>query len=99
MSKKNPAVDEVNFQKVIIDRLLSLTNIIRQISFAFFGYLMLMTIIILITITHFKVALKRDEIEILRLLGASNFYIKKPFLGEALFFGATSAIGAFALFG
>lgn len=96
--KKSPAVDEVNFQKVIIERLLTLTNIIRKTSMIFFGFLLLTTIIILITITHFKVALKRDEIELQRLLGASGFYIKKPFLGESIFFGITSAATAFILF-
>lgn len=96
--KKNSNVDEVNFQKIIIDRLLTLTGIIRKISLVFFTYLMIMTIIILMTITHFKVAMKKDEIELLRLLGASSFYIKKPFLGESLFFGITSALLSFAIF-
>jgi cell division transport system permease protein len=97
--QKDPGVDEVNFQKVIIDRLLTLTNIIRQTSFVFFAFLMIATTIILITITHFKVALKKDEIELYRLLGASNFYIRKPFLVEAMFFGVTSAAAAFLIFG
>lgn len=96
--KKNPGVDDVNFQKVIIDKLLTLTSIIRKTALIFFVYLVIMTIIILITITHFKVALKKDEIELLRLLGASGFYIKKPFLQEALFFGVVSAAVSFLLF-
>ncbi len=96
--KKQPGVDEVNFQKVIIDRLLTLTNIIRKISLVFFGFLIITTIIILITITHFKVALKKEEIELLRLLGASKFYIRKPFLQESVFFGSLSAFLSFLVF-
>lgn len=96
--KKNPGIDEVNFQKIIIDRLLSLTNIIRKTSLIFFTFLILTTIIILITITHFKVALKKDEIDVLRLLGASSFYVKKPFLLETIFFGISASILSFALF-
>ncbi|MBI4004905.1 hypothetical protein HY358_02090 [Candidatus Roizmanbacteria bacterium] len=96
--KKNPSVDEVNFQKVIIDRLLTLTTILRKASLVFFSFLMFTAIIILITIIHFKVAMKKDEIELLRLLGASGMYIKRPFLLEAITFGILSAGGAFALF-
>lgn len=96
--KKQPGVDEVNFQKIIIDRLLVFTDIIRKTSLIFFAYLIFMTLVTLITITHFKVALKRDEIRLLRLLGASTFYIRKPFLLEAIFFGFMSGFSAFIIF-
>jgi len=50
-----------------------------------------MSIIVLTTTTLFKIALKKDEIELLRLLGASKFYIKKPFLLEGIFNGLFAA--------
>jgi len=96
--KKQLGIDEVNFQKNIIDKLLSLTSIVRRISIIFFGYFIVTTIIILVSITHFKIALKKDEIELMRLLGASKFAIKKPFLKEAIFFGLTSSIIVFSIF-
>lgn len=96
--KKQRGVDEVDFQKIIMERLLTLTNIVRKAALAFFIFLSLTTLINLFTITHFKVALKKDEIELYKLLGASNFYIKKPFLAEALLFGLLSGITAFATF-
>jgi cell division transport system permease protein len=96
--KKQPGVDEVNFQKVIIDRLLTLTSIIKKGFLVFFSFLIFITIIILMTITTFKVALKKDEIELLRLLGATGGYIEKPFINEAAFFGFFSSIFSFAIF-
>jgi cell division transport system permease protein len=45
----------------------------------------------------FKIALKKDEIEVLRLLGASSYYIRKPFLKEGMFFGLATAVPAFAI--
>ncbi|OGK62018.1 hypothetical protein A2334_04060 [Candidatus Roizmanbacteria bacterium RIFOXYB2_FULL_38_10] len=96
--KKQSGIDEVNFQKNIIDKLLSLTSIVRKTSIAFFAYFIITTIIILISITHFKIALKKDEIELLQLLGADRFYIKKPFLKEALFFGLLSSMVVFLIF-
>lgn len=88
---KQSGIDEVNFQKSIIEKLLSLTSAVRKISIFFFAYFIITTVIILASITHFKIALKKDEIELLQLLGASKFYIKKPFLKEAMFFGSISS--------
>lgn len=96
--KKQPGIDEVNFQKLIIDKLLSLTSVLRKASFGFFAYLLVSTIFILITITHFKIALKKDEIELLQLLGASRGYVRKPYLKESLFFGFASSTSVYAVF-
>jgi len=87
MLKNQPGVDEVQYQKDIIDNLLSLTSKVRKITAVFFGYLMFMSIIVLTTTLSFKIALKREEIGILKLLGASNMYIRKPFIGESVFLG------------
>ncbi len=93
-----PGVDEVNFQKIIIDRLINLTNIVKKSIFIFFAFLIFNAVITLLTIGHFKIALKKDEIELLRFLGATSFYVKKPFLAEGVFFGLTSSIVAFSIF-
>lgn len=98
MIKNRPGVDEVDFQKVIIERLISLTNTIKIGSLIFFIFLVFNALITLLSIGHFKIALKKDEIELNKLLGASNFYIQKPFLQEGLFFGIVSSLVAFAIF-
>lgn len=85
--KSEPGVDEVQFQKDIIENLLRLTGNVRQITFLFFAYLMFMSIIVLTTTLSFKIALKRDEISILQLLGATKMYIRKPFIAESVFLG------------
>jgi cell division transport system permease protein len=95
--KKQPSVDEVQFQKDILDRLLTLTSILRKVSLTFFVYLFLMTITVLIAINHFKIALKKEEIGILNLLGASYSYIRKPFLKEAFFMAIFTSIFAFLI--
>jgi cell division transport system permease protein len=95
--KNKPGVDEVQFNKDILDKLLSLTSTIRKISFILFSYLIFMAIMVFVTIILFKIALKKEEIEVLRLLGANSFYIRKPFLKEGAFFGLTTAILAYII--
>lgn len=95
--KKQPGIDEVSFQKDIVERLLSLTNILRISTIAFFLFLLFMSVVVLTTTTLFKVALRKDEIELMRLLGASSFYIKKPFIMEGIFFGLVASLLSFLI--
>lgn len=95
--KKQGGVDEVQFQKDIVDRLLTLTSALRKIGILFFSYLLLMSVVVLTTTTLYKIALKKDEIELLRLIGASNSYIRKPFFQEGLFLGLTASSLAFII--
>lgn len=92
--KNQPGVDEVQFQKDIVDNLLRLTSNIRRISVVFFGYLSFVSIIVLTITTSFKIALKKDEISLLKLLGASDLYVRKPFIKESVSLGILAAMGA-----
>ena len=95
--KKQSGIDEVQFQKDIVDRLLTLTSILRKITLVFFSFLILMTIVVLTTTTMFKIALRKDEIELLRLLGATNFYIRRPFLFESILLGLSASVTSFLI--
>ena len=57
-----------------------------------------MSILVLITMILFKIALKESEITLLRLIGATNFYIRKPYVMESLFLGITASILSFGIF-
>jgi cell division transport system permease protein len=92
--KNQAGVDEVQFQKDIVDNLLNLTTKVRQATLVFFTYLMFMSIVVLTTTTSFKIALKKDEITLLNLLGASKYYIRRPFIKESVFLGIIASIFA-----
>lgn len=87
-----PGVDEVQYQKDIITNLLNLTSTIRKTASFFFAYLMFMSIIVLTTTLSFKIALKRDEIQVLKLLGAPNGYIRAPFVNESVTLGIIASV-------
>lgn len=96
--KDKVGVDEVVFQRDIIDKLLTLTTLLRRVSVAILAFLLVIAFIVLMTTAAFKIALKKDEIELLQFLGASKFYVRKPFLFEGLIFGWVSATLAFLIF-
>lgn len=91
-------VDEVNYQEIIVEKLVTLTTILRRISLGLFVFLVFISMIVLLATTAFKIAVKRDEIEVLQLIGATKSYIRKPFLMEGILFGFTSATLAFLLY-
>lgn len=96
--KKQGDIDEVQYEKDIIDKLLVLTNTIRMSALIFFSYLILMSIVVLTTMILFKIALKESEIVLLKLIGATNSYIRKPYVSESLFLGMAASTLSFAIF-
>lgn len=96
--KKQGEIDEVQYEKDIIDRLLVLTNTIRMSALVFFSYLILMSIVVLTTMILFKIALKEKEIVLLKIIGATNSYIRKPYVSESLFLGMIASTLSFAIF-
>jgi len=46
----------------------------------------------------FKIALKESEITLLKLIGATNFYIRKPYVLESLFLGISASLLSFGIF-
>lgn len=80
-------VDEVIYQRDVVDSLLSWTNAIRLTGGIIGGLLVLDSLLIIGTVIAMKVALKRDEIEILTLVGASSWTIRAPFILEGGVYG------------
>lgn len=91
IAKKEAAIDEVVFQKDVVDTLVSWTSTIRKIGAVFLVFLLSSTIFILLTSIGMKIALKKEEIEILKLVGATPWYIKKPFIFEGVAYGLVGA--------
>jgi cell division transport system permease protein len=85
-------VEEVVFQKDVVDTLLAWTNAIRIVGGTIAGLLALDSLLIIMTVIGMKIALKKEEIEILMLVGASPGYIRMPFIIEGGMYGV---IGAF----
>lgn len=95
--KSTPIVEEVVFQKDIVDTLTSWTNAIRLIGLAFVASLGLVSIFTLIMVIGMKIAKRKDEIEIMRLVGASSWYIRWPFIIEGAIYGIIGATVAWVL--
>ncbi|EKE25028.1 MAG: hypothetical protein ACD_5C00323G0005 [uncultured bacterium] len=89
-----PEIGRIDFEenKSAIERLTGIMKIVEQVGitlgvvFIFIGILITFNAIRLTMYAH------RQEFEIMRLVGASNIYIRMPFIFEGIFYGTVSAI-------
>jgi cell division transport system permease protein len=93
---RQQGVDEVVYYEDIIKSLDKWVTSVKKLGLAITGYLVLESILIILVIIGIRIAGRRDEIEILRLLGATPWFIKRPFLIEGMIYGL---IGSFFAWG
>ena len=84
-------------RKAAIDKITHATNILRQVGI--FAVLVFTIISVLIIFNTIQMAIfnRRDELTIMRLLGASTWYIRGPFVVENIVYGIFSAIVSIAI--
>lgn len=95
--KKEPVVSDVIVPEDVVQTLTQVTGIIRMVGGATVGFLLIFATLVIVMIIGFKIRLKRNEIEIMRLLGASPSFIRNPFILEGMFYGITGAILAWVI--
>jgi len=87
-------VDSVNYtkNKIIIDRLSKITDTTQKMGL--FSSLILAFIAIIITFNTIRLIIysSKDEIAVMKLVGASNRYIRGPFVVSGIMCGIISAI-------
>jgi cell division transport system permease protein len=97
IAKKEPLVDEVVYQKDIVNTLIGWTSSLRSFGFILVGFLVFVSILIILMVIGMKIAVRREEIEILRLVGASRWYIRWPFILEGMYYGFLGAVFAWGI--
>lgn len=90
--KKSSIVQEVDFPKDAVEGFARLTNTLRQLGAVMSIVLALDSIFLIMLIISMKISQKREEIEILKLLSATNWYVRWPFVLEGMFYGVTGAV-------
>lgn len=85
----------------IIDRLESFSQFIRRSSLLLATVLMMIALLIIFNTIRITIYTRRTEIEIMRLVGATDWYIRWPFIIEGMIYGivATGVSSLILLFG
>lgn len=95
--KALPGVAKVSFKEEIIERLFSLTKAIRLVGLAVVVLLVGATIFLISNTIRLTVFARRREISIMKLVGATDWFIRWPFVLEGLCLGLLGSIPAMFL--
>lgn len=98
LAKSNVAAlqsDEPSYsgdRKEAIDRITSATNVLRRIGVLAVVIFTVICALIIFNTIQMAIFNRRDEITIMRLLGAKTSYIRGPFIVESVIYGVLSAV-------
>jgi cell division transport system permease protein len=92
-------IEKVNFEdnRIIIERLGRLLKFIVAVGLALVIIFSLIAILVIFNTITLTIYNRREEVEIMRLVGATNGYIRGPFLTEALMYSVVGTIITSAL--
>ena len=86
--------DDVTYRddtKLVIDKIARATNLMRRAGIIAVAVFALISVLIIFNTIQMAIFNRRDEITIMRLLGASTWYIRGPFIVETIVYGILSA--------
>ena len=99
-NKFRSVIDKINFyeNEKVIGRLQSISSGIQ--NWGFILTMVLAVIAVLVTFNTIRLTIynQRQEIEIMKLVGGSNWHIKAPYLVEGGLYGALAAVVTTAVF-
>ena len=93
-------VDLVRFvpdQQTGIERLVELTEQLRNLGFIVLSFVAVTVLLIVVNSIRMALMARAQEIEIMRLVGASDRYVRWPFILEGVFIGLAGAVITLAL--
>ncbi len=90
-------VDNVVYGQGVVERLLRLDMVLQRIGVAMIALFVIVATIIISNTTRLAVYARRREISIMQLVGATNLYVRMPFICEGLIDGVLGAAVAIIL--
>ncbi len=97
---KIPGVAKVDYAAGTVEQLLRVADILGRIGLGMIGLLLFVAAIIIANTIRLTVFARRREIAIMQLVGATNAYIRGPFICEGLLaglIGSAIAVGVLAV--
>lgn len=85
-------VDDVIYERKVVKPLFSITAIIGTIAFLIIIVLLLAAIVLIFNTIRLSIYTRRKEIEVMKLVGATNWFVRIPFLFEGFFEGFIGSI-------
>ncbi len=94
------SIDKINYyqNKAVIDRLSVLASGAERLGFILSFIMVAISIMITFTTVRLAIFIAREEIGIMRLVGAGNRYIRGPFMMEGIIYGIAASMITMLIF-
>ena len=90
-------VDQISYKKDVVNKLSSLIDTSEKLGWAIALVLALLSIFAVFNTISLAIYTSREEISVMRLVGASNSYVKGPFVVEGMIAGVVASFLSLAL--
>ncbi|HRY62596.1 MAG TPA: permease-like cell division protein FtsX [Candidatus Paceibacterota bacterium] len=93
-------IDKINFyqNKLVIDRLTRLISATEKVGFSISLVFALIAIIVTLNTMQLAIYTAREEISVMRLVGAGNWYIRGPFIVSGVMAGLIASVLVLVIF-
>ncbi|MBQ9245764.1 permease-like cell division protein FtsX [bacterium] len=90
--KSVSGIESISYAQEIAKKLQTLTNVFNTVTLLVLITVAMLTIIIINATIQLVIQSRKDEIEIMRLMGVSNWYIKIPLILQGAVYGFLGAV-------
>lgn len=89
-------VDQVTYNQnqIVINRLASIVDTIRKVGIALTGALAIIAILVTLNTIILTIYSTRDEIGVMRLVGAGNKFIRGPYIVQGVLYGILASVAS-----
>ena len=81
----------------VVDQLLTITRVLSVGGVAVLAMMLVVSLFVIVNTIRIAVHARRDEIEIMQLVGASDWFVRWPFILEGMIVGTLGAVVALAI--
>jgi len=90
-------IEDVDYKRDVVDRLLAITGFLRLAGTVIVLGLSAIALFIMVNTTRIAMYARRQEIEIMKLVGATDWFVRWPFIFEGMFLGLVGGFVTSAL--
>ncbi|HVD52334.1 MAG TPA: permease-like cell division protein FtsX [Candidatus Udaeobacter sp.] len=87
-------VSDVVDNPQVVDKLLTITRVLSIGGLAVLAMMLIVALFVIVNTIRIAVHARRDEIEIMKLVGATDWFVRWPFILEGMLVGALGALAA-----
>ena len=90
--KKIKSVEDMSYARDLANKMELVNHVVRTITLVVILIMGLLTVTIINNTIQLVIQSRKEEIEIMRLMGVSNWYIRYPFVMQGAFYGFAGAL-------